>query len=505
MANESENAEWGSRLGFILAAIGSAVGLGNIWRFSYMVYDNGGGAFLIPYFFALLTAGIPILIMEFSFGHKMNGSAPFSFAKMGKEWEWLGWWPALVSFVITTYYAVIIGWSINYIFYSFGTVWGSNPEKFFYNNHLGLTSGIKKIGGFNWTILAGVIVVWLVNYIILYNGIEKGIEKAAKLFMPLLGAFMLIITIRGITLPGAIEGLNKFLEPDFNALLNFKVWLAAYGQVFFTLSVGFAIMITYSSYLPEDSDLANNAFITALSNCGFSLIVGIGVFGILGYMAARTGQPISEVVTQGIGLAFIAFPKAINLLPAFKSVFAIIFFLGLTIAGFSSSISLLEAFIAPVKDKFGFSRKKSVTIVCAIGFALSLLYVTGAGLYFLDIVDHFVNQFGIALVGLIECLILGWIYKADKLKSHVNSVSDFSIGTWWTAMIKYVTPICLGIAFIKNTISELTTPYGGYAVSALIKYGWGTAAAMLIIGIILKFVPWWGAKSEELITEEIKS
>ncbi|MBM7622787.1 sodium-dependent transporter [Sporohalobacter salinus] len=502
MANESNSTQWGSRLGFILAAIGSAVGLGNIWRFSYMTYENGGGAFLIPYFFALLTAGIPILILEFGFGHKMRGSAPFSFAKMGKKWEWLGWWPVLVSFAIATYYAVIIGWSLNYIIYAFGRTWGSGTESFFFSNHLQITEGISQIGGINMTALIGLLVVWAVNYIILYNGIEEGIEKAAKVFMPLLAVFMLIITVRGITLPGAMAGINKFLEPDFSALLNVKVWLAAYGQIFFTLSVGFAIMITYSSYLPEDSDIVNNAFITALSNCGFSFIVGIGVFGILGYMAAQTGQPISEVVTSGIGLAFIAFPKAINMLPAFQSLFAIIFFLALSIAGFSSMVSITEAVIAAVRDKFDIARKKAVTYVCVAALAVGLIFTTGAGLYFLDIIDHFVNQFGIAAVGLVECLIIGWVYKPSKIREHVNPLSDFEIGVWWDIMIKYVTPICLGISFIQNTIKEFAAPYGGYPMGALIKYGWLAAAAALIGGFILSFRPWKGKKADELLTNE---
>ncbi|SKA12452.1 sodium-dependent transporter [Selenihalanaerobacter shriftii] len=502
MATDNNDAQWGSRLGFILAAIGSAVGLGNIWRFSYMVYDNGGGAYLIPYFFALLTAGIPLLILEFSFGNKMRGSAPFSFAKMSEKWEWLGWWPSLVSFIITTYYAVIIGWSLNYVVYAFGRVWGDNPEGFFYNSHLQLTEGISQLGGINWTVLLGVLAVWLINYFILYKGVQEGIEKASKIFMPLLALFMLIITVRGVTLPGALAGVNKFLEPDFSALLDVKIWLAAYGQIFFTLSVGFAIMITYSSYLPKDSDIVNNAFITALANCGFSFIVGIGVFGILGYMAAQTGQPISEVVTQGIGLAFIAFPKAINMLPAFQSLFAIIFFLALTIAGFSSSISLIEAFVASVRDKFDIERKKAVSIVCLLGFVGSLIFTTGAGLYFLDIVDHFVNQFGIALIGLVECVILGWLYKTSTLRNYANQRSDFLIGNWWDIMIKFVTPLILGYMFVQNTILELSKPYGGYELNALLKFGWGVAAAMLILGIALSFTKWNGRK-EDLLSREV--
>ncbi|ADL13226.1 sodium-dependent transporter [Acetohalobium arabaticum] len=496
----SDDGQWGSRIGFILAAIGSAVGLGNIWRFSYMAYDNGGGAFLIPYFFALLTAGIPILIMEFGFGHKMRGSAPFSFAKMGKKWEWLGWWQVLVSFVIATYYVVVISWSLNYVTFSFNRVWGENPEAYFFGDFLQITDGISQIGGINFSVLISLLIVWGVSYIILYNGIEEGIEKASKIFMPLLALFMIIITIRGVTLPGAMAGINKFLEPDFSALTDVKVWLAAYGQIFFTLSVGFAIMITYSSYLPEDSDIVNNAFITALSNSAFSFIVGIGVFGILGYMAAQTGEPISKVVTSGIGLAFVAFPKAINMLPAFRSLFGVIFFLALAIAGFSSCVSILEAVIAAVRDKFDIGRKAAVNYVCSVGAVISLLYTTGAGLYFLDIVDHFINQFGIALAGLVECIIIGWFYKVSIIREHANRLSDFAIGSWWDIMIRVITPICLGVAFVQNTMKELAAPYGGYPMNAILKYGWSVAAGVIVLGIIMSLRPWKGKKSDELIS-----
>ncbi|GAB6137931.1 sodium-dependent transporter [Halanaerobaculum tunisiense] len=495
---DNTKTQWGSRVGFILAAIGSAVGLGNIWRFSYVAYDKGGGAFLIPYFFALLTAGLPILILEFGVGHKNKGSAPLSFAKMKEKWEWLGWWPVLVSFAISTYYSVIIAWGLNYITYAFGRVWGSNPGEFFNVTHLQITSGIDKIGGMNITILISLVLVWFINFIILYNGIEGGIEKASKIFMPLLAVFMVIIIIRGITLPGAMSGINKFLEPDFSALLNVDVWLAAYGQIFFTLSIGFGIMITYSSYLPDDADLVNNAFITGLSNCLFSFIVGIGVFGVVGYMALETGQPISEVVAQSIGLAFVAFPKAINLLPGFQSLFAILFFLSLSIAGFSSIISITEAVIAAVRDKFDLARKKAVTIVCGLAFVVSLLFATRGGLYFLDIIDHWMMNFGIAFVGLVECIFIGWFYKTSKIKNYVNSQSDFGVGDWWLIVIKYITPVILGISFIRNIIQEFAKPYSGYSISALVKYGWLVAAAAIIGGVILSKQSWQGNKIDEL-------
>lgn len=485
----SSNEQWGTRTGFILAVVGSAVGLGNIWRFSYVAYDNGGGAFLIPYFVALFVIGLPLLILEFSFGQKMRGSAALSFRRFSKKWEWLGWWPVMTVFALVMYYAAIIGWSLNYVLYSFSLKWGENPESFFYNNHLQLSSGATELGGINWTIFVAVLIIWLINYVIIYNGVETGIEKASKIFMPLLGLLMIIITIRGITLPGAVAGLNKYLEPDFSQLLNGKVWLAAFTQIFFTLSIGFGVMITYASYQPKDSDIVNNAFIVGLANSGFSFIVGFGVFGILGYMAAQTGQPIEEVVTQSIGLAFVAFPKAINMLPALKVLFAVLFFGSLVIAGLSSSISMIEAVVANLQDKFSFSRKKATNLVSLIGFLGSILFTTNAGLYLLDIIDHFNMEFGPALAAIIISLVLGWKFNAEELRNYMNPISDFTVGVWWDIMIKVISPGILLYIFIKNAINELTTAYSGYPTEAL-AIGWVVAAGTIILGIYLGSISW---------------
>ncbi|MBM7624421.1 sodium-dependent transporter [Sporohalobacter salinus] len=491
----AEEEQWQSRLGFILAVIGSAVGLGNIWRFSYVVYDNGGGAFLIPYLVALFIVGIPVLILEFSFGQKMRSSAALAFRRFSSKWEWLGWWPSLATLVLVIYYMAIIGWSLNYVIYSLGLNWGANPEAFFYNSHLQLTSGPMEIGGINWIIFASVLVIWLINYWIIYNGIESGIEKAAKIFMPLLGVLMVIITIRGLTLPGATNGVIKYLKPDFSQLMNVKVWIAAFSQIFFTLSIGWAVMITYSSYQPKDSDVVGNAFIASFSNCGFSIIVGLGVFGILGYMATQTGQPIDELVTQSIGLAFIAFPKAINMLPAFKTLFAFLFFSSLVIAGLSSSISMIEATVANIQDKFALTRQKSATIVCSLGFIASILFTTGAGLYLLDIIDHFLMEFGAGLAAIFFCLVLGWQYGAKRLRKFMNPISDLKVGIWWDSMIKFITPAILIVLFIKGIFTDLTEGYAGYPFKAL-SIGLVVAIGVILLGIYLSTLSW---KDEELI------
>ena len=494
---EEKRSQWGTRVGFILAAIGSAIGLGNIWRFPYMAYDNGGGAFLIPYFFALFTAGIPLLIMEMGLGHKMRGSAPLSFRKIKDKYETVGWWSVIITFIVTVYYSVIISWAVNFLVYAFNQSWGQETASFLMNDFLGRT-GFWNFGGFKFNILIGLVVVWGLNYFILYKGVKKGIEKASKVFMPILAILLILITLRGITLPGAINGLNNFLQPDFSVLLNPDVWIDAYGQVFFTLSLGFGIMIAYASYLPKESDVVNNAFITAFANSGFSFLAGLGVFGVLGYMAQAQGVAFGEIASGGLGLAFIAFPKAINLLPAFQGVFGVLFFLSLVISGLSSTMSLIESFSSSVMDKFALGRKKAITIVCGAGFAGSVIFATGLGLGILDVVDHFINAYGLAVVGFVECIVIGYLWDANKIRNHVNSVSDFAIGSWWNFSLKVITVLGLGYMLIRRIISEagpllagnFDKLYGGYPVSAILSLGWGLVLGIIVVAYMMRNVKW---------------
>jgi NSS family neurotransmitter:Na+ symporter len=480
---------WGTRAGFIMAAVGSAIGLGNIWRFPYMVFENGGGASLIPYFFALVTAGIPILILEFSLGHKSKGSAPATFAKLNKGWEWLGWWQVLISFVIASYYVVIIGWAIAFFGFAFAQSWGAEPTAFFAGEFLGLTDGLWALGGFRPLILVLTILAWLISFIVLYKGVKGGIEKANKIFMPVLIVILLIIMIRGITLPGSGQGLNMLFEPDFSKVLDGRVWVAAYGQIFFTLSIAFAIMITYSSYLPKKSDIVNNAFMTGLLNCGFSMLAGITIFSILGYMMAQAGGELPGNLS-GVFLAFATIPQAINELPTMQTAIGVLFFLSLTFAGLSSFISINEVLVSSLKDKLNMPRKKVVLWYTIIAGIISLIYTTGAGLYILDIVDHWVNSFGVAMSGLVEVIIIGWMFKLVTLREHFEPISDFNVGKWWEFTVKIITPLVLGITAIQNFYIEFTQPYGGYPISQLIALGWAVALAILIIGIIVGKTKW---------------
>jgi NSS family neurotransmitter:Na+ symporter len=494
-----EREQWGTRAGFILAAVGSAIGLGNIWRFPYLAASNGGGAFYIPYLFALLTAGIPIMILEFGLGHKFRGSAPLSFAKLNRKWEWLGWWQVLVCFFISVYYVAIIAWSISFTGFSVTQAWGDAPKDFFFGTFLGLTSSPFDLGGMRWGIVVPLVAAWVINFIALYGGVKGGIEKAGKIFMPILFFMTVAIAIRGVTLPGAAAGLNYLFKPDFSKILDYRVWTAAYGQIFFSLSVGFAIMIAYSSYLPKKSDIVNNAFMTSLINCGYSLLAGFAVFGTLGHMALNQGVAVQEVAGAGVGLAFITFPAAISTLGSFSPIFGILFFLSLTFAGITSFISINEAAVSALMDKFSWERKKAVIIYNIVAGVVSLLFATGAGLYILDIADHFINNYGIVFGGLLEVILIGWVFNPKFIQEHVNPISEFKAGSWWVFMIKIVTPIVLGYMAIMNLFSDLTTPYEGYQTSALFWMGWFVMIIVIVGGFFLASRKW--KVSPDLITE----
>lgn len=488
---------WGSQLGFLFAAIGSAVGLGNIWRFSYMTYENGGGAFLVPYFVALLTAGIPLLILEFGLGHKKHGASSLAFAKISRKFEWLGWWmPVFATFGIMLFYSVVIGWCLNYVFYSFNLAWGADPQSFFLKDFLNLSPGVFQLGGIPLHLLGSLASVWFITWLICFREVNHGIEKACLIFMPLLFVLTLILVGWGLTLPGAWEGIKWYLKPDFSKIANWNVWIAAYGQIFFTLTLSFGVMIAYASYLPKRTDIVKNALITSLVNCFYSFVAGFAVFSVLGYMSVKSGLPVGQVVKSGPTLAFVAYPQAISLLPFFREAFGVTFFGALLIAGISSGISLIEAFSRAVTDKFDLKRRTVVSVLCVVGFLGSLVFTTGAGLYWLDIVDHYINQYGLVLAGILECLVVGWFLKARVLRLHINAVSDWRINRFWDFAISILTPGILLVIFVTNLIGEFRKPYGGYDVMALVILGGLWLVATLLVGFALSAPPWDKQKLE---------
>jgi len=362
-------ARWTSRTIFLFAAIGSAVGLGNIWRFPYLTYKFGGGAFLIPYLLALIILGIPLLILEFAIGQKLQQGAVGAFRKINSRLRGIGAGAIISGFLVVIYYAAVIAWTVFFFIKSFNfeLPWAEDAGAYFFSSVLGISEGVGVLGGINIPLLFALLFVWVAIYFSVRKGI-KSVGKVVLITMPLPIILLIILFFRGITLPGALTGISYYLTPDFSALLSTEIWLAAISQIFFTLSLAFGIMIAYASFNKEDQDIAGDSYITAISNSAISIFAGFVVFAVLGYMSFTSGIGIEEVAVSGPGLAFVVFPQALALMPL-AWFFAILFFLMLFTLGLDSAFSLVEGINTVVGDTLDRpNRKKIAFVVCSVSF-----------------------------------------------------------------------------------------------------------------------------------------
>lgn len=493
MAQETAQREtWGLRSAFILAAIGSAVGLGNIWRFPYIAYESGGGAFLIPYLVALLTAGIPFLFFDYAIGHRMRSGAPLAMRRMSRFAEPIGWVQVIINILIAVYYAVIVAWAGMFTWYSVNQSWGEEPEAFFMNDFLQYDAEAPAWSfDFVGTLTIVLAVVWILVILIMALGVQRGISAVSKFFVPMLIVLFVIMVVRALFLTGASTGLEAFFTPDWSALTNPTVWVNAYGQIFFSLSIAFGIMITYSSYLKPRTNLTGSGLVVGFSNSAFEVLAGIGVFATLGYLAVSSGVAVDEVAGSGIGLAFIAFPSIISMMPG-GALFGVLFFGCLVLAGFTSLISIVEVIVAAIQDKFAMSRRSASIGTGVVLAVLSLAFFpTTSGLTTLDIVDKFVNSVGIVGIAVVSLISVGWLMrKMPMLRDHLNSVSSFRVGWIWLICTTIITPIVLGIMFGQELKTLITEGYGGYDALDIAVFGWGSVAFMIVGSILFSLIPW---------------
>jgi NSS family neurotransmitter:Na+ symporter len=486
MTDSREN--WSSRSGFIIAAVGSAVGLGNIWRFPYVAYENGGGAFLIPYLIALITAGLPLLFLDYAVGHRSNSSPPKAYRKLFRGGETLGWWQVSVCIIIGLYYASVLTWAGSYVYFSIGQMWGSDPEGFFFKTYLQTSEAAsfdtRFVSHIFWP-LAG---IWALTLAILYGGVKKGVELSNKIFMPLLFVLFTILVIQALRLPGAVDGLNAFFTPNWAAMMDYKVWLAAYGHTFFSLSVGFGIMVTYASYLKPKTNLTGSGLIVGFANASTEILAGIGIFSALGFMAYTANSNVQDVVSGGIGLAFIAFPKIISSLGAGADLFGILFFSSLFVAGISSMVSILEVPIAAMMDKLKWGRKKAVTIVGGGSAAVSIvLFSSVNSIKLVDIIDHFINNIGIIGGALLSIISIAWFKRSAlaEIREHVNAISTVQLGKGWDFTLSVITSLILLVTLVMTIYHLLLKGYGDYSVSMQWLFGWGCVIFCAVVAFVL--------------------
>lgn len=478
-----------SRGAFIFAAIGSAVGLGNIWRFPYVTYENGGGAFLIPYLVALLTAGIPLLFFYYAMGHRSRGSAPLAYRMTHRAAEPIGWFATGIAIIIGIYYAAIIGWAGSYMFFSLSEAWGDDAEGFLFGEYLKLADP-----GISFEFVPGVliplIIVWAIVLGILLLGVQNGIARFSKIFIPLLIVLFLALVVRSLFLPGAAEGLNALFTPDFSALTDHKVWIAAYGQIFFSLSIAFGIMITYASYLKKKTNLTGSGLVVGFSNSAFEILAGIGIFAALGFMASAQGVEVSEVASSGIGLAFVGFPTLISQMPG-GAIFGFVFFACLVFAGLTSLISIVQVPIQALRDKFRLSNKTSTaTVGGAMAIVSLVLMPTVTGLYALDTMDAWANNIGIVGSAVLAIVVVAWLLrKLPVFKRHLNAVSSFKLGWTWMILIS-ITGVVLAYMLVTQIIAYAADGYEDYPAVIIGTYGWGMIALLVVASIVLTLVRW---------------
>ena len=458
MAKTKDKNEWGSNLSFLLAMIGSAVGLGNIWRYPYVLYSNGGGAFFIPYIVAILIMGIPFLILEYGVGYNFKSSFPKAVKSISKKWEYLGWFLPVAVFMILIYYSAILGWDGFYVIISAFKGWGADPNAYFTGSFLQANDTLGGLGTFVPFVAIAMLVGWVIMWVISHTDLEKGLGRVSKVLVPLLFAIMIFIVLFSLTLPGAGIGLAELYNPDWSLLLNFNIWTAAFGQMIFSLSLGMSIAFTYASYTKDDSDLVSNALWVTVANCGFENFAAIGVFSILGYMSLQSGVAVPDLVTQGTGLVFIVYPTVFNVLGDWASVIGPLFFFTVYLAGLTSILSTIEPLSFSIQNKFGWSRNKTMTILCVFGAAVSMIYATAMGSYILGIADTFVNQIAILIGVIFECIIFAWIFKAENIIPKLNAKSkSIKLGKWWLVVVKYVLPIFIAIVWVGGILEVISS------------------------------------------------
>lgn len=491
MSQAPARATWTGRSMFLFAAIGSAIGLGNIWRFPYIAYDNGGGAFLLPYVVALITAGVPVLVLDYVLGHRFRGSAPLVWRRISARTEAIGWVQTIITYIIAVYYAVILAWSTIYTWFSLKLSWGEDPGAFFVRDFLHADNESINSTTVVWPIAITLAVIWVLIVAVMALGIRKGTGMLSSVFVPTLIVLFLILVGRSLFLPGAGEGLEAFFTPRWSALADPTVWMAAYGQIFYSLAIAFGIMMTQASYLKRRSNLSGLGTVVGLSNSGFEVLAGIGVFATLGFMASTSGVAVDEVATSGIGLAFIAFPTIINQMPG-GPLFGVLFFGSLFIAGFTSLVTIVEVVVSSFQDKFRLERRTAsiaVGVACAVPSLVLFPVTTGLGS--LDIVDKFVNVLGIVLIAVISTVTIGWVLKrTPELRAHVNAVSSLQLGRWWDFSLTVITPLILGITFILEVRLLLIEGYGGYASHKVVIFGWILGLVLYLGAFGLSRIPW---------------
>ncbi|KAG1688561.1 Sodium- and chloride-dependent glycine transporter 2 [Nymphon striatum] len=532
-----ERGHWGSKAEFLLSCVGLSVGIGNVWRFPYLAYDNGGGAFLLPYFILLLLVGKPMYYMEVALGQYSSLKLiPESFKEYTKNCIWgVGFAMVVVSLVVAIYYNVIMGYTLYYIVLSCASdvpwnkcyswwnpgencyvrdvnsynseTWNiSKPmadkinafeirkingkrapgtqrktflkqfnadkaEHIFHNAYdretwnyvLQRNGGIESLGELRWQLAVCLLVSWIIVFLCLMKGVKSS-GKVVYFTATFPYLILIILLVRGVTLPGALKGISYFFIPKWEQLLEVKVWKAAAEQLFFSLSVSWGGLIMFGSYNKFRNKVHRDAFFVSSLDFVTSLIAGIVIFSVLGNMSEELGIDIKDVAVGGQGLAFVAYPEALARLPI-PQLWSVLFFFMLFTLGLDSEFALLETVLTAIYDEVPKSRNYKVLItgvLCAVCYLIGLPCVTQGGPYVLHLMDTYGGGFAVLFISISELIVLQWIYGVNRFSDNLTFMLGSRPNFYWRACWVFVAPVLLSVIFVYSVVKHQPIKYGDF-------------------------------------------
>ncbi|MFQ6092078.1 MAG: sodium-dependent transporter [bacterium] len=445
----TQREHWGTKIGFILAAAGSAIGLGNVWKFPYITGENGGAAFVLVYLLCIVIIGLPIMLAELTIGRKTqrNPVGAFKFLRPNSPWLFVGSLGVLAGFIILSYYSVVAGWMIAYTFKAATGV---------FQNLLAPADAGEHFGQFSanpvWSILFHALFM-VFCILIVTKGIKGGIERWSKILMPVLFLILILLLLRGLTLPGASKGLVFLFKPDFGSLTP-RAALVALGHAFFTLSLGMGAMITYGSYMSRSDNIPYNGFMVVFLDTLIALLAGVAIFTSVFAMKLDPAA--------GPGLVFHVLPAVFQKMPG-GVIFGTLFFLLMSIAALTSGISLLEVVSAYFIDERGWKRKKAVTVMGTIIFLIGVPSALSFGVMsemtyffkmnFFDFVDFLSANYLLPIGGLLIALFTGWVWGSKKAIEEIKQGNPkFLTAPYWSFLIRFISPLAVLIIIVAVVI-----------------------------------------------------
>ncbi|KAK4879884.1 hypothetical protein RN001_008030 [Aquatica leii] len=509
--DENARGNWGNKAEFLLSCMGYAIGIGNVWRFPYLCYRNGGGAFLVPYLTMLFLCGIPLFFLETCLG-QFSGQGCITMFRICPIFKGAGFAIVIVNMICTAYYNVIIAYPILFLANCFQGIlpwsdchndwnseacvklsnidsvevhnftdnkqWKTPSDEFFHNKILQMSGGIEEIGSVVWPLFICNFIAWLVVYLCIMNGV-KSVGKVVYFTATFPFVILFILLIRGVTLPGAWDGIRFYIFPQWNQLTNLKVWADAAVQIFFSLGPGWGGIVNMASYNNFRNNSKGDSIFVPILNCATSIFAGFVVFSVLGFMSYKTGLPVSSVATGGPGLAFVTYPEAITLLP-WPNLWAVLFFTMLFFLGLDTCFVQIEAIISSVSDEYPILRKHKHLVTlgyCVVTFIASTIFVTNGGIYWLQLFDWYAASISVILICIVEVVIVGWTYGINNFIRDVEFMLQHKVNWWWPLCWKFITPIILIFIFITSIVFNTAITYYGFIYPDWsIVVGWGSCA-----------------------------